>query len=286
MPLDAHSPVLVLGAGYVGEVLLERLAAVGCPAYALRRSFERPPPGARAIAADLADPDTFSKLPSDVRFIVYLLSPDASTDDAYRSAYVTGLTRLLASKAVQNSPLERLLFASSTAVYAQTDGSEVDEHSPTEPATFSGRRLLEAEAALRASGVPSVIVRFAGIYGPGRQRLLTGVRERTARVGPRPYFTNRIHRDDCAGFLLHLMQLENPDPLYVGVDDEPSEMGVVLDWLARALGAPPPPRSGSDGPRERGGNKRCSNRRLRASGYQLAYPTFREGYGALIRAGA
>lgn len=287
MPLDPHSPVLVLGAGYVGEALLQRLADVGCPSYALRRRFEQPPPaGARAITADLNDPGTFAELPRDLRFIVYLLSPDASTDHAYRAAYVTGLERLLASEAVRSSPVERILFASSTAVYGQTDGSLVDEQSPTEPEGFAGRRLLQAEAALRASGVPAVSVRFAGIYGPGRQRLLTSVREGTASVGPRPHITNRIHRDDCAGFLLHLMQLENPDPLYVGVDDEPSEMGVVLDWLARALGAPPPPRSGSDGPRERGGNKRCSNRRLRSSGYQLAYPTFREGYGALIRAGA
>lgn len=286
MPLDAHSPVLVLGAGYVGEALLRRLADVGCPSYALRRSFGQPPPGARAIAADLTDPEALTKLPTDLRFIVYLLSPDASTDEAYRRAYVTGLERLLESDAVRCSPLERILFASSTAVYGQTDGSLVDEESPTEPGSFSGQRLLEAEAALRASGVPSVVLRFAGIYGPGRQRLLTSVREGTATVGTRPHITNRMHRDDCAGFLLHLMQLENPEPLYVGVDDEPSDLRVVLEWLAQTLGAPPPRTSDAGNVRERGGNKRCSNRRLRASGYQLLYPTFREGYAALVRAGA
>lgn len=285
MPLDTRSPVLVLGAGYVGEALLRRLADVGCPSYALRRNFVRPPPAARAIAADLNDPETFAKLPRDLRFIVYLLSPDASSDDAYRSAYVTGLVSLLASEAVRNSPLERILFASSTAVYGQTDGSLVDEQSPTEPEGFSGQRLLEAEAVLRTSGVPSVVVRFAGIYGPGRQRLLTSVREGTASVGPRPHITNRIHRDDCAGFLLHLMQLENPEPLYVGVDDEPSDLRVVLEWLAQRLDAPPPRTSDAGSARERGGNKRCSNRLLRASGYELAYPSFREGYSALIRAG-
>src|SRR5688572_2068224 len=196
MPLDAHSPVLVLGAGYVGEALLGRLADLGCPSTALKRNFDRPPPGARAIAADLTDPDTFTKLPKDLRFVVYLLSPDASTDAAYRSAYVTGLVRLLESEAVRHSPLERILFASSTAVYGQTDGSLVDEQSPTEPDAFSGQRLLEAEAALRTSGVPSVVVRFAGIYGPGRHSLLTSVREGTASAPARPQITNRIHRDD------------------------------------------------------------------------------------------
>lgn len=286
MPLDAHSPVLVLGAGYVGEALLGRLAHVGCPSYALKRTFSRAPAGARAIAADLTDPQALARLPTDLRFIVYLLSPDASTDDAYRAAYVTGLERLLASEAVRRSPLERIVFASSTAVYGQNDGSLVDEESPTEPETFSGRRLLEAEAMLRAAQVPAVVVRFAGIYGPGRQRLLTSVRDGTATVGPAPHITNRIHRDDCAGFLLHLLELERPEPLYIGVDDEPCDLRTVLDWLAETLGAPRPRTSEVSSGRERGGNKRCSNRRLRRSGYQLSYPSFREGYGALIRGGA
>jgi nucleoside-diphosphate-sugar epimerase len=284
MPLDAASPVLVAGAGYVGQALLRRLASVGCPSYALKRSSHEPPAGARAIALDLTAPETFDQLPRDLRFIVYLLSPDASTDEAYRAAYVTGLEHLLASHAVRSSPLERILFASSTAVYGQTDGSVVDEESATEPGAFSGRRLLEAEAIVRAARVPSVVVRFAGIYGPGRQRLLTSVRDGTATLGTRPHITNRIHRDDCAGFLLHLLQLELPEPLYIGVDDEPSDLSVVLEWLAATLGVPPPRASDTGSGRERGGNKRCSNARLRRSGYRLSYPTFRDGYAELIRA--
>ena len=142
-------------------------------------------------------------------------------------------------------------------------------------------------ALLRTAPAPSVVVRFAGIYGPERQRLLTSVQNGTASLGTRPHLTNRIHRDDCAGFLLHLLQLESPEPLYIGVDDEPCEMSVVLTWLAETLGAPRPGASEAGGSgRERGGNKRCSNQRLRQSGYQLAYPSFREGYGALIRSGA
>ena len=287
MPLSSQSPVLVVGAGYVGTALIGRLAALGCPSYALKRSFSAPPLGAQAVVADLNDPSTLAALPKNLRSIVYLVSPDASTEDAYRAAYVTGLQNLLASDAVRSSELERIVFASSTAVYGQRDGSLVNEESATEPEGFSGRRLLEAEALLRTAPVPSVVVRFAGIYGPGRQRLLTSVQDGTASVSTRPHLTNRIHRDDCAGFLLHLLQLGNPDPLYIGVDDEPCDMNVVLTWIAETLGAPPPRinEAGGSG-RERGGNKRCSNQRLRQSGYQLAYPSFREGYGALIRAGA
>jgi len=286
MPLTEHTPVLVVGAGYVGTALLGRLATLGCPSYALKRSFSAPPAGAQAIVADLTDPQSLASLPRDLRSIVYLLSPDASTDDAYRAAYVTGLQNLLASDAVRGSELERIVFASSTAVYGQNDGSLVNEDAATEPEGFSGRRLLEAEALLRTAPVPTVVVRFAGIYGPGRQRLLTSVQDGTASVGTRPRLTNRIHRDDCAGFLLHLLQLENPAPLYIGVDDEPCDLNVVLTWLAETLGAPPLHTSDAGGSgRERGGNKRCSNQRLRQSGYQLSYPSFREGYGALIRVG-
>src|SRR5688500_18247977 len=285
MPLSAETPVLVAGAGYVGEALLERLAGVGCPAYSLRRNPEQPAGGARRIVADLTDPPTLSRLPPDLRFIVYLVSPDSSSDAAYEAAYVTGLKNLLESAAVAGSKLERVLFASSTAVYAQNDGSWVDEAAPTLPEGFGGRRLLEAEQIVRSAGVPHVIVRFAGIYGPGRERLLSSVRDGTAVVGTASHITNRIHRDDCAGFLLHLMSLESPASLYVGVDDEPSDLGAVLTWLADTLGAPPP-RVAENPSAGRGGYKRCSNQRLRDTGYQLMYPSFREGYGALIRAQA
>jgi nucleoside-diphosphate-sugar epimerase len=282
VPLSSETPVLVAGAGYVGEALIERLAGVGCPIYALRRGPGKPAAGARSIVADLTDPAALAQLPSDLRFIVYLVSPDSSSDAAYEAAYVTGLQNLLASAAVAGSKLERVLFASSTAVYAQNDGSWVDEASATRPEGFSGRRLLEAERLLASKGVPHVIVRFAGIYGPGRQRLLSSVQDGTAIFGTLPHITNRIHRDDCAGFLLHLMRLESPASLYVGVDDEPSELSAVLTWLAETLGTPPP-RSVEGASVGRGGHKRCSNQRLRGTGYQLAYPSFREGYAALIR---
>jgi nucleoside-diphosphate-sugar epimerase len=145
----------------------------------------------------------------------------------------------------------------------------------------SGQRLLEAERLLQASGYSHVVVRFAGIYGPGRERLLTSVR--TGAPVPRALsnLTNRIHRDDCAGFLEHLLRLAAPEPLYVGVDDEPVELAVLLRWLAQATGQAAPAVDAAP-VSQRGGNKRCSNRRLKETGYRLRYPTFREGYGALI----
>jgi hypothetical protein len=116
---------------------------------------------------------------------------------------------------------------------------------------------------------------------------MTRVRQGVAacREGP-PLYTNRIHRDDCAGALQHLMTLPQPDAVYLGVDHEPADYCDVLRWLAVQLGAPPPQveaMSGGDGRRHRT-NKRCRNAKLVASGYVFRYPTYREGYTALLGA--
>ena len=131
--------------------------------------------------------------------------------------------------------------------------------------------------------------RLGGIYGPKHTRLLERVRsgQATYRKGG-PFYTNRIHRDDCAGALQHLMELDSPGPLYLGVDEEPAEEQAVLQWMAGALGAPDPrPRPEGGSARGTAGrppsNKRCKGDRLRESGYAFTYPTFREGYTALIK---
>jgi hypothetical protein len=99
-----------------------------------------------------------------------------------------------------------------------------------------------------------------------------------------PHYTNRIHRDDCAGALRHLLGVAAPEPLYVAVDSEPAQDVEVMRWLAGTLGAPPPrPARAGELPAARS-NKRCRNDRLLSSGYRLRYPTFREGYTALLAA--
>jgi nucleoside-diphosphate-sugar epimerase len=165
----------------------------------------------------------------------------------------------------------------------------VDEASPTEPLDFRGRRLLEGEALVAASGLPATVVRFAGIYGPGRRRLLERVARGEAEIDPgRPRYTNRIHRDDCAGLLAHLLETgehrgPSAPPLLIGVDDEPAAERTVLCWLAEQLAAPEPRERAAPAERAAMANRRCRNARLRASGYALRYPTFRQGYAAMLR---
>ena len=281
--------VLIAGCGYLGSALARRLDDVGCEVFGLRRTPGLLPDFIRPIAADLSEPATLRALPAHLDALVYSAAADGFHEAAYRAAYVEGLRSLLEALEEQQQSPRRILFTSSTAVYGQCHGEWVDETSPTLPRGFSGRCLLEGEQLLLASRHPSVVVRLGGIYGPGRTRLIESVRSGEARLreGP-PRYTNRIHRDDCAGALAHLLRLEAPQHLYLGVDCEPADEALVLHWLAERLGVPPPQTEPSQGAPPSGrspGSKRAANDRLLASGYRFLYPTFREGYGALLSGG-
>ena len=170
-------------------------------------------------------------------YIVYSAAAAGFSEAQYQAAYVAGVRNLLHALQKGNQQPRRLLFCSSTSVYAQHRGESVDEGSPAEADGFSGRCIRAGEELLWSSPWPAVAVRFGGIYGPGRTRLIDSVREGTAirPAGP-PLYTNRIHRDDCARVLEHLLSLTDADPLYVAVDDEPAPLDEVLGWLAHQLG--------------------------------------------------
>jgi len=277
--------VLIAGCGYVGAALGALLDRDSHAVFGLRRRSGALPWGVRPIEADLVIPGTLRELPPQLDFVFFMAAPAGRDDALYRTLYVEGLRNLQDALAEQEQRPKRFFFTSSTSVYGQKDGEWVDESSPTEPASFPGRRLLEAEALLRAGPFPATAVRFGGIYGPRRTSLVERVRtgRMTIREDP-PRYTNRIHRDDCAGSLRHLMQLPEPQELYLGVDCEPASEETVASWLAGVLGAPPPRRGTPDATAdpERGGSKRCRNDRLLASGYEFRYPTFREGYAAVL----
>jgi nucleoside-diphosphate-sugar epimerase len=277
--------ILIAGCGYVGTALGVRLAAAGHTIWGLCRSAEGLPPVIRPLAADLTAPETLQTLPPALEVVFYTAAPHGADDAAYRAIYVDGVRHLLAALLRQQQSPRRVLFTSSTAVYAQSTGEWVDETSPTEPQHFTGSRVLEGEHLLRDGPFPATVLRFGGIYGPGRRSLIERVQQglATCRDGP-PLYTNRIHRDDCAGALHHLMTIPRPDATYLAVDHEPADQCDVLRWLAQQLGAPPPrveASAGADTRRQRT-NKRCCNAKLLASGYVFRYPTFREGYAALL----
>lgn len=276
--------ILIVGCGYVGSALAELLLPDGHSVFGLRRKVGALPAGVHPIPADVSNPKSFTNLPPGIDIVVYAAAAGGFDDARYRAAYVDGPGNVIQALVDANQPVRRFMFVSSTGVYAQENGEWVDETSPAEQTHFSGAAMLMGERLVRSGPFPSIVVRFAGIYGPGRTRIIESVRNGTATCPVVPTYLNLIHRHDCAGILHCLIGLENPKDLYLGVDCEPVERGELLRWIATQLGLPAPPSGSADATgRSARGNKRCRNTRIIETGYRFRYPTYRHGYAALLR---
>ncbi|MEO5831470.1 MAG: SDR family oxidoreductase [Rhodanobacter sp.] len=271
--------ILLAGCGDLGERVAQRLRARGDEVWALRRHPPaRSAAGIHWLSGDLTDPASLDKLPSGITALVYLPAPDVRDKATYRAVFVDGLRHLL--EALDGRKLRRVLFVSSSAVYGEHDGDWVDEATPTAPRGFNGTVLREAEQWLAEQPVESIVLRLAGLYGPDRLQLIERLRAGQLRV-PRelPHWANRIHVDDAAAAIAHLLHVARPQPLYLGVDDTPMPLDEFYDFLAALIDVPLP----DEGAAPVGvGSKRLSNARLRASGWAPRWPDAREGYAALI----
>lgn len=271
--------VLIAGCGDVGSVLATSLLRDGHAVFGLKRDPSSLPEGVRGVQADLLQSETLKALPGQIDALVYMPTPGSRDRAGYEAIFLQGWKNLWS--ALDREP-GRTLLVSSTAVYGETDGSRVDEATPAHPARFNGETLLEMEQLAAKSTQNLVVARISGIYGPGRERLISQAATDGLEVQQvPPFFTNRIHRDDAARALQHLLELENPEPLYVVTDDNPAPRFDVVKWLAIAQGKPAPVAVTDEGT---GQGKRASNHRLRASGFVLRYPDYRAGYGAVLEA--
>ncbi len=278
--------VVIAGCGDVGSRLAAQLLQAGWQVHGLRRDVARLPEGVLPLPADLgatACPPAWPVQAPD--YLVYCAAPGDSGEEAYRATYVDGLRHVLGWLAERGQRPRRLLFVSSTGVYGQEEGEWVDEASPCQPGSWSGRILLEAEALALGSGIPASVVRLAGIYGPGRRWLLGQVRAGYRVASEPPQYGNRIHAEDAAGLLACLLQADARglalEPVYLGVDDEPAPLHEVVAWLRAQLGVE---HWAEQSATRRAGSKRCSNARARALGWVPRYPSYREGYAALLAA--
>lgn len=198
---------------------------------------------------------------------------------AYQRVYVQGLRQLL----VAANP-KRVIFISSTSVYGQTDGSFVNETDPAEPQVETGKILLEAESLALAAG--GCVLRLSGIYGPGRSVLLQKYRDGTAtmeRDGSR--WINQIHRDDAAHAILHA-GTKKLSGIFNVSDDAPSRQRDVYSWIAAEFEGPLPSSSENPPPRKRGNtNKRVSNSKLKTTGWQPHFPSYKDALPELLHIG-
>jgi nucleoside-diphosphate-sugar epimerase len=218
-----------------------------------------------------------------VDYLVYCAAATDHDEAGYRAAYVEGLQHVLEWLNDYGQVPNRILFVSSSSVYGQQEGEWVDETSPAIAAGYSGRVMLEAEQIALNSGIPASIVRLTGIYGPGREWLLTQVRRGYRVVVDPPLYANRIHADDAAGLMACLLEADRRgvalDDVYIGVDDAPAALADVVGWLREFLGVT---EWAEDASVRRTGSKRCSNARAKALGWTPMYPSFREGYAAIL----
>ncbi len=274
---------LIVGCGYVGLPLALQLQERGDEVTGWVRSEKSAEELAqkgvdRIVIGNVAEEIGWSGVGQKFDAIVHCASSGGGGAAAYREVYLEGVRQMN-----RNQPQARRIFVSSTSVYGQADGAWVDESSSTEPEAETSRILVEAEAEALKPG--AIVVRAAGIYGPGRAALFEKFRRGEAVMeGDGTRWVNSIHQADLVRALIHLLNAGVPGQIYNASDDEPVTLRDFYAWCGEKLGKPLPPPGAPDPKRKRGlTNKRVSNRKLRDTGWAPAFPSFREGLAERIR---
>lgn len=275
--------ILIAGCGFVGSEVVRQLLVRGEELVALTHSEESAETaarefGIRAIACDIGDRSSMrGKLTGaglQPELAISCVSSGRGDATVYRRVYFDGIRNLH-----RLYPNARILFVSSTSVYAQNDGAWLDETFPAEPKVETGKVLRQTEDLVQGFG--GVVVRPGGIYGPGRSVLLKRFFQGDAVIendGAR--YLNQIHRDDVASAIVFLSEPANwrPGEIYNVTDSDPMTQLECYEWLAQQFNRPLPPRGELNPDRKRGvTNKRVSNAKLRALGWTPRFSSFREG---------
>lgn len=275
--------VMIAGCGDVGIRLGLQLSRAGWTVYGLRRQAAGLPVPILPVKGDLFAGGVPRGWPNGrLDYLVYAASASQPDEAGYRQAYVEGLRNALGWLQQRGQRPKRLIFLSSTGVYAQSQGEWIDETSPTEPTGYTGQVMLEAERLALGSGIPTTLVRMAGLYDPARPWMQNQVRAGLRVDREPPQYSNRVHRDDAAALLACLLQTDlrggDLEDCYLGVDDDPAPLHEVVDWLRERLGVT---HWAEQAMTRRAGSKRCSNARARALGWTPQYPSYRNGYAAI-----
>ena len=271
--------VLVAGCGWLGTAIAARLLARGDRVTGVRtdpdRAQELRALGIEPLALDLADPAAADRIPAGVEAILALQAARGGSDDAYRRAYLQANATLL--RTARRPGLKALVYSGSTGIFAQRDGSDVDETSPPAPEAGTSAVLAEAERLLLdAAGerLPVRIVRLSGLYGPGRTGLIGRVRSGALALGPGDgAWMNFCHLDDATAAIIAALDRGRDGAVYHATDARPLRRREVVAHVAARLGIPPPVGAGWTGP-----DRRILGAATRAElGLELRWPTLFEG---------
>ena len=279
--------ILIAGCGDVGCELARQLISMKCfNVWGLRRNIEKLPSGVNPIHGDLFNAENLGDWPAQIDYVVYSAASNGRSEEHYQQAYIDGLQNILNRLVIERYQPKRIFFTSSTSTFHQSRGEWVNETSVTQPVKFNGRVMLEAESPLHHAPFPGTAVRFGGIYGPGRNRLISRVLKGEGCPAEPEIYSNRIHQKDCAGIIAHLIRrdMDNMpvDNLYLGVDNTPATTFDVLQWLGEQLNVS---LDNENYPSPQRGNRRCSNQRIIETGYKFYFPDYKSGYSSLIHDG-
>lgn len=260
---------LIIGCGYLGRRVASLWFAQGHRVWATTRSqvqareFESQ--GIQPVLADILDREALRGLPA-ADTVLFCVGFDRSSGKTMREVYVDGLRNVLEFLPAP----KRFIYVSSTSVYGQRDGEFIDESAATEPEEEAGQIVLEAEQTLAEKSLPSVVVlRFAGIYGPGRLLRRKAIEANEPIVADAEKWLNLIHVDDGAAVVLAADEFApRPFALYNVCDDQPVRRRDFYTRLSQQLGAPVPrfnpPAVGMPLPPHERANRRILNQRVRA----------------------
>ena len=172
---------------------------------------------------------------SPIDWVYVLLSPNESTPEAYQRVYVDSVQPI--SNALKQHPVQKVVVVSSTRVYGENHGERIDDESEMKPNDEQGRLLLKMEQ-LWQQAYPSanIIIRPTGIYGTSVARMLK-LAEKT-KTYPNRHWSNRIHIDDLANFLAHLLHVEHAEKSYIVSNNQPSLLHETIQWFQRQLNLP------------------------------------------------
>ena len=295
--------VLFAGCGDIGvraiRTLLDNSLYDHWETLAMRRKPSALPSDIEAIQGDLCDSENFLSIldNSNVDVIVVTLTPDSMSDQGYLDSYVNGANVLKSTiKKISYRP-QLIIWVSSTGVYGQSCGEWVDESSVASSRSYRGKRLLEAENLVKSISkelvtnnstlIKSVVVRFSGIYGPGRGRLLNQIKKGNIASKHPVSWTNRIHVVDCAGIIIHIIDLysqkKDISNLYIGTDNQPVPAYEIQSWLANHMRVKI--EENNEIPKNtdnKNVNRRCNNKLIKDSGYNFIFPDFKKGYTPLL----
>jgi nucleoside-diphosphate-sugar epimerase len=283
---------LIVGCGYLGGRVARLWREQGHSVVAVTRHAEQAEAlarqGLQTFVADVTRPETLAGLPM-AETVLFAVGYDPRGGRSRREVYVDGLRNVLDALPPGT---KRFLFISSTGVYGDAGGQWVDEDWPCRPTSDAGRAMLAAEEVLQSHhlGPQGIVLRLAGLYGPGRLPSVNSLRSDAATAVAAQRVVNLIHVDDAAAVVLAAERRAPPPRTYLVSDGHPVPRRT---YLAEISGLPPPrlvdpaatDAATATAPRRRGGDKRVRNARMLAElGVELAYPTYREGLAAAVEA--